>query len=110
MLKAVSAHCVQVLKFAGPNHPEPGTYLGVAIDLMAAGLAHPFDVCWQRETRHNTDGSAMPDYLIVTTHMAEPRRKGRDNKSRVSFFTEDGALLKSIEAPVLDEPNMVAME
>ena len=101
---------VQVLKFGGPNHAEPGAYLGIAVDTAAAGLAHPFDVRWQRETRRAVDGSRLPNYLVVTTHTAERRRKGVDNCSRVSLFTEDGDLLRSIEAPVLNEPNMIVME
>ena len=107
---ALSVLSIQVMRFGGPNHPEPGTYLGVAIDTAAAGLAHPFDVRWQRETRRDAVGKRLPDYLVVTTHTAERRRKGVDNRSRVSFFTEDGHLLRSIEAPVLNEPNMVVME
>ena len=101
---------VQVLKFGGPNSNEPGKYLGVAIDTAAAGLAHPFDVCWQQETRLDADGNRRPNYLVVTTHTAEQRRKGIDNHSRVSFFTEGGDLLRSLEAPALNEPNMIAME
>ena len=92
--------------FEGPGMHRPGAYRGVAIDLAAAGLAHPFDVRWMPDA----DGGELWGLLAVTTHTAGKSRSGQQNMSRLTFFSTDGRLLRSVTSELFNEPNMMAVQ
>ena len=65
-----------MLVFEGPDGERPGAYRGVAVDLAAAGLAHPFDVRWVRDA----EGGERGGLLAVTTHTGARSHCGRENR------------------------------
>ena len=43
---------LQVLQYAGPHHSRPGQFLGVFIDIHAAGLrGQPMALLWRKQRR-----------------------------------------------------------